>query len=330
MRTFYIFFVLNIPHLQEECDKLKKIVVLVGGVGGAKLAYGLAQIVPAGDLTIIVNTGDDFVLHGLQICPDMDTVMYTLGGIVDKNNGWGVAGDTTHMLEAMRRYGEDPWFGLGDQDLATHLLRTTWLHAGMSLTDVTSQLSQRLGITQHILPMTDQPVATKVLTKEHGQLDFQVYFVKHRWQPVVQSLKLEGAERAVMNPAVIKALSEADAILIGPSNPWLSVAPILAVPGLRDLLTSRAVPRVAVTPIIAGTAVKGPAAKLMAELGYAQSAKAVAEYYADVINGFVIDQRDADLSIIGLKTIAMNTLMNSEADRVTLAQMIMNWIGGWN
>lgn len=303
---------------------------LVGGVGGAKLAHGLANVLRPGTLTIIVNTGDDFHLYGLKICPDLDTVMYTLAGIVDKMNGWGIAGDTTRMLEAMQRYGEAPWFRLGDQDLATHLLRTQWLQEGVTLTEVTRRLSERLHVGHCILPMTDHPLATKVLTDEYGELDFQVYFVRHHWQPSVRALRLEGIESAVMSEAVIEALSKADAILIGPSNPWLSIAPILAVPGLRDLLVSRDVPRVAVTPIIAGSAVKGPAAKLMAELGYQPSAKAVAEYYSGIINGFVLDEKDQTTEIPDLRVLIADTMMYDETDRVRLAQKILNWIGGWN
>jgi LPPG:FO 2-phospho-L-lactate transferase len=301
----------------------------VGGVGGAKLAYGLAQVVPPEDLTIIVNTGDDFELNGLRICPDLDTIMYTLSGLVDKTNGWGIADDTTHMLKALQRYGEDTWFKLGDQDLATHLLRSQWLREGCTLTEVTRRLTEGLGIAPTILPMSDTLVATMVDTVEHGELAFQTYFVKLRWQPKVKSLRFEGIEKAEMTREVSNALTEAEAIIIGPSNPWLSIAPILAVRGMRDAMSSRDVPRVAVTPIIEGMAVKGPAAKLMGELGYNQSAQGVVDYYGEVINGFVYDQRDARLNIQGLHTLIVNTYMQTETDRTTLARNILDWIGGW-
>ncbi|HEX2906455.1 MAG TPA: 2-phospho-L-lactate transferase CofD family protein [Phototrophicaceae bacterium] len=208
-----------------------KYVALVGGVGGAKLAYGLAQILPPEQLTIIVNTGDDFSLYGLRICPDIDTIMYTLAEMVDKANGWGVSGDTRHMMGSLRRYGDNPWFRLGDQDMATHLLRTQWSGDGQTLTQITARLAAALRVKPTILPMTDDPVATMVNTVEHGEIAFQSYFVRYRWQPTVKSLRLAGVENAKMTPDVCHALEQADVILIGPSNPWLSIDPILSVPG---------------------------------------------------------------------------------------------------
>lgn len=309
--------------------QLKKIVVLVGGVGGAKLAHGLAQILDPGQLTVIVNTGDDFWHYGLRICPDLDTVMYTLSGLVNKAQGWGVADDTTHTLSALQHYGEDTWFRLGDRDMATHLLRSQWLQDGESLTEVTQKLTKRLNIPHELLPMTDAPVATIIDTVEHGELPFQHYFVRYRWQPTVKGLRFEGAEDARLTQAVENALRSADVILIGPSNPWLSIAPILAVPGMRDLLLSRPVPRVAVTPIVAGKALKGPAAKLMAELGYAPSAQAVARYYGTIINGYVYDQRDGRMSLSGAQTTPLDTVMNDDDDRALLAQHLLDWIESW-
>ena len=182
------------------------VVALVGGVGGAKLAYGLAQIIPPENLTVIVNTGDDFWYYGLRICPDLDTIMYTLAGVVDKTNGWGVGGDTINLLDALRRYGEDVWFRLGDQDVATHLLRTQALNAGETLTAVTARLARALGIQAAVLPMTDEPVATTVNTVEHGEIEFQEYFVRYRWQPTMRSLRLAGIEAARMTPPVRAAL----------------------------------------------------------------------------------------------------------------------------
>lgn len=305
------------------------VVALAGGVGGAKLVYGLSQILEPGQLTVIVNTGDDFWHQGLRICPDLDTVMYTLAGVVDPENGWGLAGDTTHALDALRRYGADTWFRLGDQDIATHLLRTRWLAEGRALTDITQELARRLGVGPALLPMTDDPVATLVDTVEHGEIAFQEYFVMRRWQPVVRGLRLHGVETARMTGAAAAAVAAADAILIGPSNPWLSIAPILAVPGMKAALTARQVPRAAVTPIIQGSAVKGPASKLMAELGYRPSAEVVASYYGDVINGFICDVRDADLRIPAPRVAFFDTVMCSDADRVALARQALDWINGW-
>lgn len=306
-----------------------KVVTLVGGVGGAKLAHGLAQILEPDQLTIIVNTGDDFWHYGLRICPDLDTVMYTLAGLVDKTNGWGIGGDTRNTLGALQRLGVDTWFGLGDQDIATHLLRTEMLRAGASLTQVTRHLTNSLGVKYTILPMTDSPVATMVETIEHGELDFQVYFVKMRWQPTVKSLRLQGIESAAMSAEVKQAIAEADVILFGPSNPWLSITPILSVPGMRDALLSRNVPRVAITPIIQGEAIKGPASKMMAELHYESSAKSIVTYYGEVLNGFVYDERDADLDMSMTRAIAFDTIMRSDADRAMLARKVLDWIEKW-
>jgi LPPG:FO 2-phospho-L-lactate transferase len=305
------------------------VVVLVGGVGGAKLTYGLAQVLPPAELSIIVNTGDDFWLYGLRICPDLDTITYTLGGLVDKTNGWGIGGDTRHMLEALKRFGEEPWFGLGDQDVATHLLRTASLHEGESLTEITGRLTKKLGIPQRILPMTDATVATIVDTEEHGEIDFQTYFVRYRWQPIVKSLRLAGIESATISQPVREALEKADVILIGPSNPWLSIDPILAVPGMRALITSRPIPRVAVSPIVGGRALKGPADKLMGELGYEPSAETVVGYYGDLINGFVYDQTDAGLEILLSHTLSCETIMKSDEDKIILAENVIDWIKSW-
>jgi LPPG:FO 2-phospho-L-lactate transferase len=306
-----------------------QIVVLVGGVGGAKLAHGLAQIIAPGRLTVIVNTGDDFWHYGLRVCPDMDTVMYTLSGLVDKTNGWGVAGDTRAMLGALRRYGEETWFGLGDQDIATHLLRTQALQRGERLTPIMRRLTTALGIPHPILPMTDAQVATRIDTVEYGELEFQEYFVRYRWQPTMKGIRFNGVESASISPEVSEALARADAILFGPSNPWLSIAPILAVPGMREALISRDVPRAAVTPIVDGQAIKGPAAKLMAELGYIVSPRTVAEYYGNVINGFVYDKRDAALHLDGVRAITLDTVMQTEQDRARLALELLNWLESW-
>lgn len=306
---------------------IARVLLLVGGVGGAKLAHGLAQVLPPGALTAVVNTGDDFWHYGLRVCPDMDTVMYTLGGVVDPANGWGVREDTAHMLDALRRYGEQPWFRLGDQDMATHLLRTEALRRGESLTGVTRRLSTALGIQQTILPMTDAEVATIIDTEEHGELAFQEYFVRYRWQPRVSGIRFAGAENASVTDEIADAFKTADVILIAPSNPWLSIAPILNVQGMRDLLLERRVPSVALTPIIGGAAVKGPTAKIMGELGYEVTPLAVAQYYEGLIDCFIYDRGDLPPLIPGVRTAGMDALMRSEPDRARLAGEMLRWIG---
>jgi LPPG:FO 2-phospho-L-lactate transferase len=307
----------------------QNVVVLVGGVGGAKLAYGLAQIVRPEKLTIIVNVADDFWHYGLKICPDSDTLMYTLSGYVDKTNGWGVSGDTTQMLEMLRGYGEEAWFRLGDRDLATHLLRTKMLHDGYRLTEVTLHLARQLGIQCALLPVTDEPVETFVDTIEARELQFQEYFVKHRWQPHVKSVSYRGIEKAKVTPEVELSISNADIILFGPSNPWLSIEPILAVPGMRSLLIEKAVPRIAVTPIVSGKALKGPAAKIMDELGYIVSPQTVAAFYGDAINGFIVDQQDENLPSFETPVHKFDTIMNSDEDKIRLAQEILSLSLEW-
>jgi LPPG:FO 2-phospho-L-lactate transferase len=230
----------------------------------------------------------------------------------------------------MQRYGEETWFRLGDQDLATHLLRTEWLRRGDRLTDISARLAAKLSIPHPILPMTDEPVATIVDTVEYGEIAFQTYFVRHRWQPTVTALRLDGIESARMTEAVRTALTEADAILIGPSNPWLSIEPILAVPGLRDLVGSRPVPRIAVSPIVGGQAIKGPAAKIMGEFGYEVSARAVAEYYGAVINGFVYDQIEPVLSLPVPHTLRTETIMKSDDDKIIFARTVLEWMKDWS
>jgi LPPG:FO 2-phospho-L-lactate transferase len=302
-----------------------RVVALVGGVGGAKLAYGLSQLIAPENLTILVNNGDDFWHYGLRICPDLDTVMYTLSGLVDKTNGWGVAGDTIAMLDALRNLGEQPWFRLGDRDLATHLVRTSRLRAGESLTDITRSLSAALGIQASLLPVTNDDVPTIVSTREYGDLDFQTYFVRYRWQPSVSAIRYQGAESARLSDSALAAIQSADLILIAPSNPWLSVGPMLAIPPMREALLARDVPRIAISPIVAGQAIKGPAAKLMAELGYSVTPHTVAAYYGDIINGFVYDRQDSDLVVETVRTLVTDTVMKNEADRVRLAGEILAW-----
>lgn len=297
-------------------------VVFAGGVGGAKLTDGMARSVGPETLTVIVNTADDFELHGLHISPDIDTVMYTLAGLANPETGWGVGGDTFANFAMLERYGTAPWFHVGDRDLATHLLRTQLLREGMTLRDVTARLASRLGVQSRILPMTNDAVRTIVDTDE-GLFAFQEYFVKLRWQPEVRSLIYEGAEEAEPLPDVLRAIETADTIVIAPSNLYLSIDPILAVPGIRDALLNASAPIIAVTPIVGGEAVKGPAAKLMRELGTESSAVAVAQHYAEFLNGFVIDERDAALrpqiEAMGVGALVTDTIMKDADDRARLA-----------
>lgn len=308
----------------------KKIVVLVGGVGGVKLALGLSQFIPPENLTLIVNTGDDFWHLGLKICPDLDTVMYTLSGVVNPDFGWGVNNDSTITLDTLElHYQFEPWFRLGDKDMATHLLRTHLLREGKTLTEVTQSLAKKIGVKPTILPMCDEEVSTMIDSQDDGTLGFQEYFVRYRWQPVIKSIGYQGHESAKISQLVQSAIQSADILLIAPSNPWLSISPMLAIPEFRKLIQSRDIPRVLITPVIGGTAVKGPTAKIMGELGLAVTAESVADFYADLINGFVNDIQNAPLSIDGLETVQFDTLMKDLDDKVRLGTEIIDWIGGW-
>ena len=308
----------------------KNIAVLIGGVGGAKLASGLVEVVPPERLTFIVNTGDDFWHLGLKICPDLDTLMYTLSGLVNPEWGWGLADDSTAALDSLaRHYQVEPWFRLGDKDLATHLLRTHWLRQGRSLTEVTAGLAEKLGLRAAILPMCDDETPTMIDTVECGELGFQEYFVKYAWAPVIQAIRHPHCEGATLSTPVREALLDADIVLMAPSNPWLSLAPILAIPGLRELLGRLAAPLVAVTPIIGGEAVKGPTAKIMRELGLEVSAREVACFYGGMLDGFVDDCRNQPFELEGLRTAQLNTLMMNQADKVALARAMLDWILGW-
>lgn len=299
------------------------IVALAGGVGGAKLADGLAAVL-GGDLTVVVNTADDFEHFGLAVSPDLDTVMYTLAGIANAETGWGLAGETWSFLDQATRLGGPAWFRIGDRDLATHVLRSERLRRGEQLTSITADLCRRLGIKAHILPMSDAPVRTVVHTSE-GALPFQEYFVARRCEVAVTGFTFDGIERARPTAEVRAALQHPAlaAIVICPSNPFVSIDPILAVPGLRDLLRARNVPVVVVSPIIGGAAVKGPAAKMMRELGRAVSAAAIAAYYRGFAHGVVIDEADASLAsqieAMQMKVRIVPALMRTSGDRRDLA-----------
>lgn len=301
-----------------------RLVALAGGVGGAKLADGLAQILSPEDLTIVVNTGDDFEHFGLYICPDLDTVCYTLAGLANPETGWGRANETWQTMRNIQRLGGPDWFNLGDQDLATHLERTRRLKAGHSLSQITRDFCRAWGIRHTILPMSDDPVRT-VVESDEGRLPFQEYFVRRRFEPRVRGFHFEGIERARPAPGVLEAIHEAEAVVICPSNPWVSIGPILAVPGLRSALEAKRV--VAVSPIVGGQAVKGPAAKMYRELGIEPSALAVAEHYGALLTGIVVDSVDSEVAKgIKIPSRVVNTIMNSPSDRVQLAREIVEFI----
>lgn len=304
------------------------IVALAGGVGGAKLAQGLYGVVPAGALTVVVNTADDFTHLGLHIAPDLDTVLYTLAGIANPATGWGIAGDSFAAMAMLGRYGHDDWFRLGDRDLATHITRTERLRTGATLSQVTADLATHLGVTAHLLPMCDEPVATLVDTAV-GRLAFQDYFVRRHHQDDVLGLVFEGAAEAHVPATVATVLAEAEAIVLCPSNPFVSIGPILAVPGLRDRLAAATAPRVAVSPIVGGQAVKGPAGQMLAALGHDVSPLGVARLYTGLIDGIVIDEIDAALApaiaALGLAVLPAQTIMGDTADRERLARDVLGF-----
>lgn len=302
-----------------------KWLALVGGVGGAKLALGLSKALELQDLTIVVNTGDDERFYGLHVSPDVDTVMYTLAGVANPDTGWGIKGETFHALEWLRAYGADAWFNLGDRDLATHIRRSELLGQGCTLSDVTETLCRALGVKHRIAPMSDEPVRT-LLSTDEGELPMQTYFVKRRCEPAVRGVRFEGAESAQPSPEFARALADSDALVFCPSNPFISVAPILAVQGARRAIEEFAGLRAAVSPIVGGRAIKGPAAKMMRELGYDVSCAGVAAQYAGLCDVFVIDDVDAahapEIEALGMRAAVTNTIMNSEADKIRLAEYI--------
>lgn len=298
------------------------VLALTGGVGGAKLALGLYRVLPAHQLSLVVNTGDDMRHLGLHIAPDIDTLVYTLAGLVNPLTGWGRQNETWSFMQAVSVLGGPDWFRLGDADLAMHVLRSQRLANGESLAQVTQDLAQRLGVHARVLPMSDAPVATRIATAL-GELDFQDYFVARRCAPVVTGLRYVGAEQAQPAAAVLQALRDPqlEAVLLCPSNPWLSLAPMLALPALRQALRDCTVPVVAVSPLVGGKAVKGPTDKIMAELGLPASALAVVQQYEDFLDGFVLDVRDADVqSALGLPVCLEDTLMQTLDDRDRVAR----------
>ena len=302
------------------------IIALSGGVGGAKLALGLSRVLPPEDLLVVVNTGDDFEHLGLSISPDIDTVMYTLAGLANRELGWGRHDETWSFMETMEALGGETWFRLGDRDVALHVERTRRLRRGESLSAVTNALAAKMGIPQRIVPMSDDPIRTRLLTGE-GWLDFQEYFVHRRCEPVVSQLEFHGAATARPHPEFMAALADPrlQAVVICPSNPFISVEPILAIPGVRDAMANCAAPVIAVSPIIAGRAVKGPTAKMMTELGLDPTAGTVAHRYSDLLDGYVIDNADmSEVVSIDARVTLAQTLMTTMEDREALARTVLD------
>lgn len=303
------------------------ITVLAGGVGAARYLAGLLQLVPPADVTAVVNTGDDAWMHGLRICPDLDTITYTLAGAINPETGWGQAGETWQAIEALRAYDPDrAWFNLGDRDLGTHLFRTGRLAEGAGLTEVTAAIAARWGLGLRLLPMTEDEVATRFAT-EGGELSFQEYFVKHRHSIEVTGVRFDGIDAAAPAPDVLLAIAGASTIVIAPSNPIVSIGPVLAVPGIRETVATRRDDVVAVSPIIAGATVKGPADRLLTELGHEASVVGVARLYADVVGTLVVDTADAHLADAveaeGVRCVVAPTLMTGPAEAAALANVTL-------
>ena len=299
-----------------------KVCALAGGVGGAKLASGLQNVLPPGELSVVVNTADDFDLWGLHICPDLDTVMYTLAGISNPETGWGIVNESFETLNMLESYGEETWFKLGDRDLATHILRTSRMRSGETLTEVTAGLSGVLGVNSTVLPMSDNPVSTVLETAE-GRLEFQEYFVRRGQRDKVLAIELRGIQDAGPTERVLAAISGADAIVLCPSNPVVSVGPILALPGMEEALASSDAPKVAVSPIVGGRALKGPADRMLASLGHEVSATGVARMYAGLVDGMVVDRTDegerAGIETLGMRVLVTQSVMRDAEDRARLA-----------
>ena len=308
-----------------------RVVALAGGTGGAKLAHGLQLALPPGELTVVVNTGDDTERHGLLVMPDHDSVLYMLDGRFDDERGWGIVGESWNVIAELERYGEDAWFRLGDRDFATHIARNARLRSGASLTEAVLALQRTRGVPTAVLPMADASVRTQVRTDD-GWLDFQEYFVHRRQAPEVREIRFAGIEAAAATPQVTAAIEAAEVVLIGPSNPFVSIGPILALRGVRervDAARARGVPVVAVSPIVGGKALKGPADRMMASLGHETSALGVATLYADIVGGFVVDGVDAALEpairALGLRTLVTDTIMADDAGRARLARAVLEF-----
>ena len=302
-------------------------VVLAGGVGAARLLAGLVQVVDPTTLTAVVNTADDLVMHGLEISPDLDTVTYTLAGAIDPERGWGLDGETWQAMESLRRYGGDAWFNLGDRDLGTHLFRTARRRAGASLSQVTAEIAAAWGLTLRLLPVTDDAIRTRVTVDDDGEIGFQEYFVHRQHAVAVRAVRFEGAAEAAPAPGVLEAIATAATVVIAPSNPIVSIGPVLAVPGVRDAVAARREDVVAVSPIVAGAALKGPADRLLTELGHESSVVGVARIYAELAATLVIDTADSALAgaveAEGLRCVVTDTIMSSPERSAALARSVL-------
>lgn len=303
------------------------IVVLAGGVGAARFLEGVVQVVDPASVVAVVNTGDDIVLHGLTVSPDLDIVTSTLADVIDREQGWGIAGDTAECMGWLGRLGAPTWFKLGDRDLALHIRRTELLRQGRTLTQVADEFRRALGVGVRILPMSDDPAPTHILTAE-GELHFEEYFVRTRAQAEVRGVRLHAAGPARPTAAVLEALAAAEAVLIAPSNPVVSVGPILALPGVREALRESRAPVVAVSPIVGGAAIKGPAVPLMRAVGLEPTALGVARAYADLLDAMVIDQVDAALAPaveeLGLRVAVTDTIMRGPTEKANLARVALD------
>ncbi|HVD03459.1 MAG TPA: 2-phospho-L-lactate transferase [Candidatus Dormibacteraeota bacterium] len=307
-----------------------RIVVLAGGVGAARFLQGLVMAVPDAEITVIGNTADDFTVHGLHVSPDLDSVLYTLGGLGDEERGWGMREESWNVLDRLRSLGEDSWFQLGDRDLATHLFRTVRLRRGRLLSEVTAELAERLALPVRLLPMTDQTVTTRIHTRDGRDLHLQEYLVREQCQPQIKSFEFRGAERARPGPGTLGALRDADLVLVAPSNPVISIGPILAVPGMREEVL--AAPQVVgITPIVGGRAIKGPAVPMLEALGLDPSPLGIANYYGSLLQLLVIDQQDEaeapSVRALGMATHLCDTLMIDSAARQRLAQSVLSASG---
>lgn len=304
------------------------VAVLCGGVGAARFLDGLLAVVPPESVTAVVNIGDDLVMHGLHISPDLDTITYTLAGQVDGERGWGLVDESWQAMDTLRRYGGADWFSLGDRDLGTHLYRTQRLHDGAPLSEVTAEIARAWDLPLRVLPVTDDPLRTKVTVAGEGEIEFQEYFVHRRHQAAVTDVRFEGAEQTRPAPGVLGALSDADVVVIAPSNPIVSIDPILAVPGIRNLLVERRDRVVAVSPIVGGAALKGPAADLLVGLGHEASAVGVARLYEPIAAGLVIDEIDADqapgVEGVGVHAVVTDTIMSTPEVRAALASTVLD------
>lgn len=309
----------------------QRILAVTGGVGGAKLALGLVNLLGPEELAFVVNTGDDFSHLGFPISPDIDTLVYTLSGRCNIDTGWGRCNESWQFMQALKEIGGESWFALGDKDLAMHVERRRLLGEGLSLGEVTASLARSFGVTHRIFPMSNEPVRTRVMT-DQGQMNFQHYFVRDRCKPVVSGFEFEGSAQASINPEIDAWLTAPGlrGVILCPSNPYVSIDPILAVPGMREKLTDCNVPVIAVSPVVGGAAIKGPTVKMMQELGIPPSADSVALHYADFLDGFVLDDKDSGLTTrieaLGLVSMVTQTVMKSLQDRVSLGQTCLQLI----